>query len=245
MKTNFKWRDYHPSPLLKAVQIFLLVLIILGIGLIFTQKLWVSYVVDYLIKDEKHDTTPQVGMGLTSSVVENKTLSQVGQNMHATGSPKTEDGIKTHVWQPDVEQARECEVEITADTSTFGVYGLDVKKSISSRTYSNADYGFKIEIPGYWQVCEKKGYVEFYEPNGYVHIMRETGQVWVVEKSTGESLHSVAGFYSGFNWSEDKTIHGDPVLISQPLEFGDTLSVIEHEDKIYVVGNGLDLKFLK
>ncbi len=52
MSINFNRSDYHPSPLLKAVQIFLLILIIIGIGLLMTQKLWVPKVVDYMLGRE-------------------------------------------------------------------------------------------------------------------------------------------------------------------------------------------------
>lgn len=71
MKTDFKWSDYHPSPLLRAVQIFLLLMIILGIGLLFTQKLWVSKVVDYIIQGEKYDTTPRIDTDPTLPVAKN------------------------------------------------------------------------------------------------------------------------------------------------------------------------------
>lgn len=52
MSNNFNSQDYHPSPILRAVQVTLLILIIIGIGLLCTQKLWVPKVVDYLLKDE-------------------------------------------------------------------------------------------------------------------------------------------------------------------------------------------------
>ena len=52
MTINFNREHYHPTPLLKAVQVFLLILIILGIGLIITQKMWVPSVVTYMLKDE-------------------------------------------------------------------------------------------------------------------------------------------------------------------------------------------------
>lgn len=41
--------NYHPSPLLRGVQIVLLILILTGIGLLVTQDLWVSKFVDYLL----------------------------------------------------------------------------------------------------------------------------------------------------------------------------------------------------
>lgn len=39
-----------PSPSLRNIQIFLLVLIVLGIGLLFTQKMWVPDFVQFLIR---------------------------------------------------------------------------------------------------------------------------------------------------------------------------------------------------
>ncbi len=43
---------YNPSPLLKAVQIFLLILIVIGVVLLFTQKIWVPKLVDAIIQHE-------------------------------------------------------------------------------------------------------------------------------------------------------------------------------------------------
>jgi hypothetical protein len=46
---NWKKEDYHPSLALKAFQIFLLFLIVVGIALLFTQDLWVPKVVMWLL----------------------------------------------------------------------------------------------------------------------------------------------------------------------------------------------------
>ena len=44
------WRkNYHPTPLLRAFQIFLLVLIVTGIVLLCTQPLWLPAVTKYLL----------------------------------------------------------------------------------------------------------------------------------------------------------------------------------------------------
>jgi hypothetical protein len=48
---NFKRGEYHPSPLLRAVQIVLLVLIVLGIGLLLSRDTWVPKVVQYILND--------------------------------------------------------------------------------------------------------------------------------------------------------------------------------------------------
>jgi hypothetical protein len=49
---NFHWKrkNYHPSPLLIGIQIFLLILIIIGIGLFSTQNVWVPKIVNYILK---------------------------------------------------------------------------------------------------------------------------------------------------------------------------------------------------
>lgn len=49
---NWKKGEYHPSPALKAFQIFLLVLIVIGLGLLITQKSWVPKLVDYIVKSD-------------------------------------------------------------------------------------------------------------------------------------------------------------------------------------------------
>jgi len=58
MNGNFNWKDYQPSPLLKAIQIFLLILIIIGIGLLATQKMWVPKVVEYILGKEAFIESP-------------------------------------------------------------------------------------------------------------------------------------------------------------------------------------------
>ena len=42
--------NYQSSPFMRGVQIFLLILIIIGIGLLCTQKYWVPSLVDYILK---------------------------------------------------------------------------------------------------------------------------------------------------------------------------------------------------
>ncbi|MCX6736431.1 MAG: hypothetical protein NTZ13_05105 [Candidatus Parcubacteria bacterium] len=46
---NWKRENYHPGQLLVGFQIFLLVLIIVGITLIFTQNLWVPKLVEFIL----------------------------------------------------------------------------------------------------------------------------------------------------------------------------------------------------
>jgi len=50
MNTYFKDGKYYCSPRFKALQIILLSLIIIGIGLLLSQKLWVSKLVEYILK---------------------------------------------------------------------------------------------------------------------------------------------------------------------------------------------------
>lgn len=47
---NWKKEDYHPTPAMKALNIFLLFLIVVGVALLFTQDLWVPKVVDLLLQ---------------------------------------------------------------------------------------------------------------------------------------------------------------------------------------------------
>ena len=52
MHFRFKHREYHPSPLLRGFQIFLLVLIVVGVGLLVTRNSWVPAFVEYLMENE-------------------------------------------------------------------------------------------------------------------------------------------------------------------------------------------------
>ena len=51
------WKQYHPSPLIRVVQIFLLALIIVGIGLLLTQNMWVPKVVTYILGETSEMNT--------------------------------------------------------------------------------------------------------------------------------------------------------------------------------------------
>lgn len=52
MSFNWKRGEYHPNPALKAFQIFLLILITVGIALIITRDTWVPKLVDYILIQE-------------------------------------------------------------------------------------------------------------------------------------------------------------------------------------------------
>jgi hypothetical protein len=52
MFSHWNKEEYHPSPALKAFQVFLLILIVIGIGLLITQKMWVPKVVNYFLEKE-------------------------------------------------------------------------------------------------------------------------------------------------------------------------------------------------
>ncbi len=54
------------APLLNTLQIFLLVLIVLGVMLLATQALWVPKVVDYLMQEERAPIT-EVGTHIPPS----------------------------------------------------------------------------------------------------------------------------------------------------------------------------------
>ena len=60
MHFNFTRGDYNPSPFMRAVQIFLLVLILIGIGLLVTQKLWVPKLVEYILNGETTTVVPVI-----------------------------------------------------------------------------------------------------------------------------------------------------------------------------------------
>ena len=70
-----KCREYHASPLLKAIQIFLLILIVIGIGLFFTQSRWLPNLTNYILKSEieknnfVHLETPQLNQLVQSPLI--------------------------------------------------------------------------------------------------------------------------------------------------------------------------------
>ena len=45
------WRRYQSTPAMKKIQLVLLVMIIIGLILLATQKLWVGGVVDFILKN--------------------------------------------------------------------------------------------------------------------------------------------------------------------------------------------------
>jgi len=49
---HYKKGEYPTSKTVRAVQVFLLILIIIGVGLLLTQKVWVPKVVNYILKTE-------------------------------------------------------------------------------------------------------------------------------------------------------------------------------------------------
>ena len=53
MNYKFQHEGYHPSPFLRFVQIFLLILIVIGVVLLSTQSIWVPKVVSYIIEKER------------------------------------------------------------------------------------------------------------------------------------------------------------------------------------------------
>lgn len=79
---NYRRKEYHTSPLLRGVQIFLFILIVAGIALLATQKIWVPKVVDFIMTQESKN--------LATEVVEKKSgitavyLCGLGKNIVAT-----------------------------------------------------------------------------------------------------------------------------------------------------------------
>lgn len=51
MNFHFNRKKYHPSKFIRIIQIFLLILIIIGIGLLLTQNIWVPKLVDFILKN--------------------------------------------------------------------------------------------------------------------------------------------------------------------------------------------------
>lgn len=46
---NCKEKKYHSGPVIRAVRIFLLILIVIGLGLLATQNFWVPKLVDFIL----------------------------------------------------------------------------------------------------------------------------------------------------------------------------------------------------
>ncbi len=57
MNLSFNKVDCKPSPLLRSFQVLLLVLIVIGLGLLLTQKIWVPKVVEFIMQDEMSNKT--------------------------------------------------------------------------------------------------------------------------------------------------------------------------------------------
>ena len=60
MSLFLKSNEYRPSMLLKSVQVVLLALIIVGIGLLGTQKFWVPHVVEYILEIESQASATHI-----------------------------------------------------------------------------------------------------------------------------------------------------------------------------------------
>lgn len=52
MNIDFKKEGYRPSPLLRAIQIILLILIVIGVALLATQRFWLPSLVEYILEKE-------------------------------------------------------------------------------------------------------------------------------------------------------------------------------------------------
>ncbi|MFZ2252950.1 MAG: hypothetical protein WAW13_02110 [Minisyncoccia bacterium] len=60
MHFNFTRGEYNPSPFMRVVQISLLILILIGIGLLVTQKVWVPKLVEYILSGETNTVVPVI-----------------------------------------------------------------------------------------------------------------------------------------------------------------------------------------
>ena len=100
---NFHWKqgEYNPSPFLKAIQIFLLVLIIIGIGLLVAQKLWVPKVVAYLLRTDSVSPInfiSQTHSNSTSPVQNTSPLDNNSETSSEFDSPSKVSGIEKSTW---------------------------------------------------------------------------------------------------------------------------------------------------
>lgn len=100
---NFHWKQgaYNPSPFLRAVQILLLVLIILGIGLLFTQKIWVPKVVAFLLnKETLNNQVQNEFLGITQPTIPNdQEVQQVSKQTEAVAQEIPLDYSTTNDWK--------------------------------------------------------------------------------------------------------------------------------------------------
>ncbi len=81
--------DYHPSPLLRGIQIFLLILIVIGVGLLATQKFWLREVVEYILERETPTASPVVEEVPEASPVERNDEGAKNTTYYFDGSPVT------------------------------------------------------------------------------------------------------------------------------------------------------------
>ncbi len=134
MTINFNREKYHPTPLLKAVQVFLLILIVLGIGLIITQKMWVPSVVTYILKDE-------IGASPTTEKIETTEVTETSETI-VGGDRDTHGciGSAGYSWC-DARQTceRPWEQYCTATPPKVALFTCDEGKTIRATFYPSDD----------------------------------------------------------------------------------------------------------
>lgn len=68
-------QKYYSSPLMRSIQIFLLILIVIGIGLLLIKNIWVPRLVEYILKNENRTET-EVSSRAPSFTTETATTSE-------------------------------------------------------------------------------------------------------------------------------------------------------------------------
>ncbi len=100
---NFHWRQggYNPSPFLRAVQFFLLVLIVIGVGLLLTRKLWVPKVVAFLLNEETLNNQVQdESFGITQPTIPNdQEVQQVSKQTEVVAQETPVNYVANNDWQ--------------------------------------------------------------------------------------------------------------------------------------------------
>ncbi len=68
MTFNWKHGDYHPTPFITFLNIFLLILILAGVALLCTQNMWLPKVTDYLLRQQYAHQTDMPTTSTTTPV---------------------------------------------------------------------------------------------------------------------------------------------------------------------------------
>lgn len=123
MNTGLQKDGYHPSVLMRTIQIILLILIVVGIVLLSTQKMWVPGLVQYIIEKESKEMSPVPVEPQTPSVP------VVRPDIEAKNTTYTIDGAAITLVDGD---AFSVAVPGSASEITTGYFGNEVKADINN-----------------------------------------------------------------------------------------------------------------